>query len=91
MRSKIRPSTAYKRVAHQLVFLAREYGQEVPEGIKVMIPLRHQDLADLLESTRESITRTLSTLRARGLLAESKDIVVTNLKSLSAEAYSFMV
>lgn len=77
----------YNRVSHQLVFFAREYGTMTPEGLQIDIPLIHQDIADILQTTRESVTRAMVGLRDKGILQPGRHIIITDLDRLIAEAY----
>lgn len=77
----------YTRVAHQLLFFVREFGREVPEGTKLETPLTHQDLADILGVTRETVTLAIMKLRDSGVIMDGRSIVVPDMSRLSAAAY----
>jgi CRP-like cAMP-binding protein len=51
-----------------LSWLAQKFGQEVKTGQLIDLRMTHQDLADMLGSTRVTITRTLSQLEQQGLI-----------------------
>jgi len=52
------------RTAEALLRLSSEHGQAKPDGrIEVVIDLSRQDLASLVGTTRETVTRTLSALK----------------------------
>lgn len=51
-----------------LAWLAQKFGRAVVQGQLIELRLTHQDLADLLGSTRVTITRTLSQLEQQGLI-----------------------
>lgn len=71
------------RVAHELVSLANEYGAPDKLGIKIQIPLSQQDIADILNLTRETVARTLSRLKALGAITTlRKKIIVTDIVKL---------
>ena len=63
---------SYKRVEVMLLrllnWLAQKFGQEVKTGQLIDLRMTHQDLADMLGSTRVTITRTLSQLEQQGLI-----------------------
>lgn len=81
--------TIYNRVAHQLDFYARQFGSSHERGIRIDLPLKHQDLADVLNSARETITRELNKLaESKLIIQEQHHIVVIDVKALEDEAYS---
>lgn len=57
-----------ERLAHLLLELAEDYGQESPGGVELSIRLSHQDLASIIGSTRETVTVILGELQAEGLV-----------------------
>ena len=56
------------RVAAMLLQLRDSHGVPVPDGTLIDVPLRHEDLAGLVGTTRETVTRTLAVLTERGFL-----------------------
>jgi CRP-like cAMP-binding protein len=78
----------YAQVAHQLLFFAREFGEPEKRGTAITVPLTHQDIANLIGSTRETVTRTIGKLKRLGILAGDKRMVVTDIDRLAKEAYS---
>lgn len=62
------PRETEVRVANLLPILARKFGE--PDGREVTIDLRltHQDLAAMVASTRESVTKVLNDMRNRGVI-----------------------
>lgn len=79
--------SAYKRVAHQMVYYAGQFGTKQADGIKLDIPLTHQDFADNLSLTRETVSTCMVRLRKKGLITTDKNIVVTSMTKLENEAY----
>ena len=79
---------SHKRVAHRLAFFAREFGKTDIKGTKILIPLTHQDLADILSVTRETVTQGIIKLRKEQLIKTGKYIIVPDIKKLEEEAYS---
>ncbi len=63
---------SYKTVEIMLIkllgWLAKKFGRVVEEGHLIDLRLTHQDIADLLNSTRVTITRALTQLEAQGLI-----------------------
>jgi CRP/FNR family cyclic AMP-dependent transcriptional regulator len=65
------------RVASQLLSLAREYGQETPEGTRIPMRLTQADLAALVGASRVSVNQALGQFRKRGAISIAKDGRVT--------------
>jgi CRP/FNR family cyclic AMP-dependent transcriptional regulator len=66
------------RVASQLLALAREYGEEVPEGgVRIPIRLTQADLAALVGASRVRVNQALGHFRKRGLISTDKEGRVT--------------
>jgi CRP/FNR family transcriptional regulator, cyclic AMP receptor protein len=61
------------RVASQLLSLAREYGQETPEGVRIPMRLTQSDLAALVGSSRVSVNGALGQFRKRGAISVARD------------------
>lgn len=74
-----------ERLTHLLLELADQYGQLDPSGIVIGIKLSHQELANIIGSTRETVTVTLGELQAEGFIRVGrKSIVLTNSDRLAA-------
>lgn len=54
------------RLVHLLLELAEQYGLETERGVELEIGLSHQDLANIVGSTRETVTVVLGTLQTEG-------------------------
>jgi CRP/FNR family transcriptional regulator len=64
------------RVIKLLVRLAARYGKQLESGgIRLDIPLTHQEMADMIGTTRQSVNQTLNSLKRRGLLELSKSAI----------------
>jgi CRP-like cAMP-binding protein len=57
-----------ERLMSFLVFLAREFGKESPEGIRIDICLTHQQIANMLATSRISVTRLLGAFKRASLI-----------------------
>jgi len=57
-----------ERITSTLLELSGSHGVQVPGGTLIDVPLRHEDLAGLVGSTRETVTRSLAVLAGRGFL-----------------------
>ena len=64
------PRETEVRLANLLPILAQKFGEENPLDGSVTINLRltHQDLAAMVASTRESVTKVLNEMRGRGVV-----------------------
>jgi len=60
------------RVQHKLLQLARVYGQVSAGGVSLDLPLTHELLADMVGSTRETVTRALSQFDREGLVRHER-------------------
>jgi CRP/FNR family transcriptional regulator len=59
---------SYHRLARVLLQLAEDYGKEVPNGTLINIRLTHEDLANLIGTSRETVTTQLNRFTRMGLL-----------------------
>jgi len=72
------------RLVSLLMELADKYGQATSEGIELGIKLSHQDLANIIGSTRETVTVTLGELQSEGsLLIRRRRIILTKAGDLA--------
>ena len=60
------------RLARVLLRLAEEHGESTSEGVLIDLPLTHQELAELIGSTRETTSLTLSAFTREGLLTRRR-------------------
>lgn len=79
---------AYYKIAHQLVFFARRFGKEQDDGVKINLPFTHQDLADMLSLTRETVSREMVKLRHDGFITIDHYVIVHDVDELEHEAHS---
>lgn len=75
-------NSSYKKIAHHLLFLARRFGTDETEGKKIAVSLTHQDIAQLLNLTRETVTREMKKLRDQGLIIADHDIIIPDMERL---------
>ena len=74
-----------ERLVSLLLELAETYGRETNDGLLLNIKLSHQDLANVIGSTRETVTVTLGELQAEGrLVLGRRKIVLTDVRQLAA-------
>lgn len=57
-----------ERLVHLLLELAEKYGLKTPNGLELTIKLSHQDMANMIGSTRESVTVLLGELQNEGYI-----------------------
>lgn len=71
------------RVARLLLSLAETHGKVTPNGIRVEFPLTHQEIADLVGSSRVTVTQILNKFRSsQWIEIESKRVTIHNLNAL---------
>jgi CRP-like cAMP-binding protein len=76
-----------ERIVGLLVELLESHGKQEGGQWEITLPLSHQDLANLIGSTRETVTLTLSRLQYEGLIkVQRRRLVVTDRNRLQAEA-----
>lgn len=74
-----------ERLTHLLLELAEQYGIQTKEGVRLGIPLSHQDLANVIGSTRETVTVVLGELQNEGLVTVGrKKILIKDPAKLAA-------
>jgi len=77
---------AYNQLAYELYCLAKLYGKDTKKGTKLLVPVTHQDLADILDSSRETVSVNISKLKQLGIIENDKHYVVTDMERLLEEA-----
>lgn len=65
-----------ERLVHLLLELAEQYGASTSNGILISLRLSHQDLANIIGSTRETVTVTLGELQAEGNIRIGRQKIV---------------
>jgi CRP/FNR family transcriptional regulator, cyclic AMP receptor protein len=71
------------RIARVLVEIAEQHGKPGEAGIEIGLALSQEELAGLVAASRESVARSLTTLRRRGLLTTGRrSIVILDLEGL---------
>jgi len=73
------------KLAELLLDLADEYGVEDSRGTLIALKITHQELANLIGSTRETVSLTLSQFKRKDLVTtEGRKVIVTDSESLRA-------
>jgi Crp-like helix-turn-helix domain len=63
------PTRHSERVQRKLLQLAQSYGRVARDGIRIDFPVSHTLLADMIGSSRETVTRALDELQRSGFVA----------------------
>jgi CRP/FNR family cyclic AMP-dependent transcriptional regulator len=72
------------RVVSSLIELARKHGTPAPGGVRIELKLTHQELASLVGTARETISRILGELQDEGLVQiDGRRLVIPELAQLS--------
>ena len=73
------------RLAEFLLRSAQRWGIPDPRGVLVSAPFTHQEMANMIGSTRETVTLTLGDLRRKGLIEiDRRRIVVLDREALKS-------
>ncbi|HUD10342.1 MAG TPA: Crp/Fnr family transcriptional regulator [Candidatus Saccharimonadales bacterium] len=60
--------TVRERLISFLLTTAQRFGEESPDGLVIKVPLRHQDIASSINSSRETTSREIAYLERKGLV-----------------------
>jgi CRP-like cAMP-binding protein len=73
------------KLAALLLELGEEYGVETEEGLQIGLKITHQEMANLIGSTRETISLTLAQFKKKGLLnMDGRTVVLMDQDGLQA-------
>lgn len=77
-------SDALSRIAQALLDMAQEYGVETQEGLEISIRFSHQDMANLLHTSRVTVTKAFQFLSKESMIIRKQNrIVLLDLERLS--------
>lgn len=68
--------TVRERIISFLLTMGQRFGKQTPGGLLIEVPLRHQDIASSVNSTRETTSRELSALERKGLLKNHQSLLL---------------
>lgn len=68
--------TVRERLVSFLLTMSQRFGEATENGLKIDVPLRHQDIASSINASRETASRELAKLEQRGLI-KTKQFYVT--------------
>ena len=75
------------KLAELLLNLGQEHGISDERGIVVGLKITHQEMANLIGSTRETVSLTLSQFKRKGLIqSEGRKVILADLEGLRALA-----
>ena len=60
--------TVRERLISFLLTTSKRFGEKRPAGIAINVPLRHQDIASSINSSRETTSREIANLERKGLI-----------------------
>ncbi len=74
-----------ERLVHLLVDLSEKYGRQTDDGVVIGIKLSHQELANIIGSTRETVTVLLGDLQSEGSLTiRRRQLIIRELGKLAS-------
>ena len=86
MRTICLAASSREKLARLLLHWSSE-GRERSDGMRLQVPLTHEQIAECVGSTRETITRTLSDFKAHHLVTlKGATITIPNIAALQAVA-----
>lgn len=75
------------RVAARLLELAERFGEPLPAGVRVELPLVQEDLARWCGASREATVKSLRTLRGLGLITTGRrEVTIHDLRGMRQAA-----
>ncbi|HUY81143.1 MAG TPA: Crp/Fnr family transcriptional regulator [Acidobacteriaceae bacterium] len=75
-------TSAHEKLARLILHWSHE-GKATPEGTQIKVPLTHEQIAECVGSTRETVTRTLSEFKHRHLVTlKGATMVISNPAAL---------
>ena len=69
-------SDSLQRTSKVLLDMAQEYGREDSEGLEISIRFSHQDVANLLHTSRVTVTKAFQTLAHEGIIIRKHNHIV---------------
>ena len=74
------------RLARVLVRFSKQYGVPTEQGVRIELPVTHQDLANMIGTARETVSRNMARFRQQGFVKDghAATLEILNLDSLEA-------
>ena len=74
-----------ERIISFLLTMSHRFGVKTANGLLIDVPLRHQDIASSINSSRETTSRELSGLERKGLIGkESSRLILKDIEKLQS-------
>ena len=67
--------TVRERLVSFLLHMSSRFGEPVKDGLRLEVPLIHQDIASSISSSRETTSRELAVLERKGLISTSSSFI----------------
>jgi CRP/FNR family cyclic AMP-dependent transcriptional regulator len=67
--------TVRERLISFLLTTAHRFGEKTPEGTRISVPLKHQDIASSISATRETTSRALAELERKGQVKTEQSLI----------------
>lgn len=75
----------YDRIARTLIVFAKDHGIKTPNGIEIRLNISRQELANMIGTARETVSRSLSQFRKEGSIdIEGRKIIIKDMDKLEA-------
>lgn len=75
--------TVRERLVSFLLTMSDRFGRKTKEGLLIDVPLRHQDIASSINTSRETASRELSSLEQKGFISNNLSyILLKDIKKL---------
>ncbi|MHB1864940.1 MAG: Crp/Fnr family transcriptional regulator [Candidatus Saccharimonadales bacterium] len=75
--------TVRERIISFLLTMSQRFSvKEIGDGLRIEVPLRHQDIASSINASRETTSRELSYLERKGLITSRQSFII--LKDINA-------
>lgn len=74
--------TVRERLISFLLTMSQRFGLKTEDGTLISVPLRHQDIASSINSTRETASREMVSLERKGLISNKQSVIL--LKDIKA-------
>ncbi len=81
----------YGRIARYLIKLAKAEGKITKEGIVIVNRPTHQEIAGLVGTSRETVSRTLTDLQKRGVISVTKDEIILKEDSIEVMEDKYLI
>ncbi len=67
--------TVRERLISFLLTTSKRFGEKTPGGLRITVPLKHQDIASSISATRETTSRALAELERKGQLHSEQSYI----------------